>query len=74
MGVTDDFMFAVESDSAIELIHKAEPNQDIKQQGAYLRPDGLWVYKKIPARAIWQQVMRSTYDHAEPFVSRIVDS
>jgi len=74
VGVTDDFMFAVESDSAIELIHKAEPNQDIKQQGAYLRPDGLWVYKKIPARAIWQQVMRSTYDHAEPgilFLDRI---
>ncbi|HMU87767.1 MAG TPA: adenosylcobalamin-dependent ribonucleoside-diphosphate reductase [Agitococcus sp.] len=74
VGVTDDFMFAVESGSTIELLHKAEPNQEIKQQGAYVRDDGLWVYKKIPARTIWQQIMRSTYDHAEPgilFLDRI---
>lgn len=74
VGVTDDFMFAVESDTNIELIHKAEPNHELKQQGAFVRDDGLWVYKQTPARAIWQQIMRSTYDHAEPgilFLDRI---
>ncbi|MDF3011296.1 MAG: nrdA, partial [Burkholderiales bacterium] len=72
VGVTDEFMLAVEKDSFIELIHKAKPwpaNKD-----AYRREDGLWVYRKLRARELWEQVMRSTYDHAEPgilFLDRI---
>ena len=65
-------MLAVEKDSFIELIHKAKPwpaNKD-----AYQREDGLWVYRKLQARELWEQIMRSTYDHAEPgilFLDRI---
>jgi ribonucleoside-diphosphate reductase alpha chain len=66
VGVTDAFMQAVESDGEVELAHKAEPAADVKQAGAYQRGDGLWVYRKIRARDLWDQVMRSTYDHAEP--------
>lgn len=66
VSVTDDFMFAVESDSDIELVHIAEPDQNVPNQSVYQREDGVWVYKKLRARAIWQQIMRSTYDHAEP--------
>ncbi|CAB1369442.1 adenosylcobalamin-dependent ribonucleoside-diphosphate reductase [Denitratisoma oestradiolicum] len=66
VGVTDIFMQAVESDGYAELAHRAEPTPDLKAEGAYQREDGLWVYRKVRARDLWDQIMRSTYDHAEP--------
>ncbi|MDR0439746.1 MAG: adenosylcobalamin-dependent ribonucleoside-diphosphate reductase, partial [Candidatus Accumulibacter sp.] len=66
IAVTDDFMKAVDGDGEVELIHRAEPNADMKLGGAYQRGDGLWVYRKLRARDLWDQVMKSTYDHAEP--------
>jgi ribonucleoside-diphosphate reductase alpha chain len=74
VGVTDTFMKAVEADGQVELVHRAEPSQDFKANGAYLREDGMWVYRKLRARELWEQIMRSTYDHAEPgilFLDRI---
>src|SRR5262245_49660537 len=56
VGVTDEFMRAVERDAEIELQHKGV------------------VYRRLRARGLWEQIMRSTYDHAEPgilFLDRI---
>src|SRR5258708_36187754 len=52
VGVTDAFMEAVVADGFVELAHKAEPARDIVETGAYQRGDGLWVYRKVRARAL----------------------
>ncbi|MCA8882889.1 MAG: adenosylcobalamin-dependent ribonucleoside-diphosphate reductase, partial [Rhodobacteraceae bacterium] len=54
--VTDDFMEAVKSDAAWDLVFNGT------------------VYRTVQARALWDRVMRSTYDYAEPgviFIDRI---
>jgi ribonucleoside-diphosphate reductase alpha chain len=56
-------MRAVEGDLEVELVHKSKP---WTAEGVSQRADGLWVYRKLRARALWDQIMRSTYDHAEP--------
>jgi ribonucleoside-diphosphate reductase alpha chain len=69
VGVTDAFMQAVQNNTEVALVHRAEPGLAQKAAGAYLSQDnGLWIYRKLPARELWEQVMRSTYDHAEPGV------
>jgi ribonucleoside-diphosphate reductase alpha chain len=68
VGVTDAFMQAVKEGAEVELVHRAQPSPALIEQGAYQRDDGQWVYRKLPARTLWDQVMRSTYDHAEPGV------
>lgn len=68
VGVTDEFMRAVETDGTFELTHVAEPNDELKREGAYLRDDGQWVYRRVQARDIWDSIMRSTYAAAEPGV------
>jgi ribonucleoside-diphosphate reductase alpha chain len=67
-------MQAVVDDTTVELVHRAEPGPRQKADGAWQRADGLWVYRTLPARALWDPIMRSTYDHAEPgvlFLDRI---
>src|SRR5260221_13779327 len=66
VGVTDRFMRAVEIDGEVELAHKAEPSDDLKQAGAYQRGAGQWVYRKGRARALWDQGVHSTDDPREP--------
>ncbi|HUH41480.1 MAG TPA: adenosylcobalamin-dependent ribonucleoside-diphosphate reductase, partial [Castellaniella sp.] len=68
VSVTDEFMRAVEADTTFALTHTAQPGADLMAAGAYRRDDGRWVYKDIRARDLWDEIMRSTYDYAEPGV------
>ncbi|XYJ09980.1 adenosylcobalamin-dependent ribonucleoside-diphosphate reductase [Telluria sp. B2] len=74
VGVTDAFMRALEADAPFALVHRAEPGEDALAMGARLREDGLWLYHEVRARELWDKIMLSTYDHAEPgvlFVDRM---
>ncbi|MFA6119984.1 MAG: adenosylcobalamin-dependent ribonucleoside-diphosphate reductase [Sideroxydans sp.] len=68
VGVTDALMQAVEADNEFELVHSAKPSDAILAEGATLRADGKWVYRKVRATDLWKQIIESTYDHAEPGV------
>ena len=66
VGVPDAFMEALGADQPWELVHKARPGAPLINKGAYQRADGLWVYQAIAARELWDTVMKSAYDFAEP--------
>ena len=66
VGVSDAFMQAVAANTAWELVHKARPGKKLIDNGAHQRSDSLWVYSIIPARELWDTIMQSTYDFAEP--------
>ena len=69
VGVTDLFLRAVDADAEFELVHVAEPSAALIEGGAHQRPsDGLWVYRRVRARELMDDIVRSTYDHADPGV------
>ncbi|MEQ1774875.1 MAG: adenosylcobalamin-dependent ribonucleoside-diphosphate reductase, partial [Burkholderiales bacterium] len=73
VAVTDAFMRAVEADAEWALTHTVAPGAQFVPN-ARQRADGAWIYRSVPARDLWHQVMQSTYDHAEPgviFIDRI---
>ena len=74
VGVSDAFIQAVQNNAPWDLVHKARPGAALLAQGARQRADGLWVYATVPARELWDTIMKSAYDFAEPgilFLGRI---
>ena len=66
VGVSDAFIQAVQEDQPWELVHQARPGATLLAQGAYQRADGQWVYQTVPAQELWDTIMQSAYDFAEP--------
>ncbi len=74
VGVPDAFVQAVLDDAPWELVHPARPGAALREEGARQRADGQWVYRTLPARELWDTIMRSAYDFAEPgilFLDRV---
>ncbi|HEX5806163.1 MAG TPA: adenosylcobalamin-dependent ribonucleoside-diphosphate reductase [Macromonas sp.] len=66
VGVPDTFMQAVVDNTDWQLVHRAKPGADTLANGAHQRADGLWVYQTVRARELWDTIMKSAYDFAEP--------
>jgi len=74
VAVPDAFMQALTHQQSWQLVHSARPGLERIEAGARQREDGLWVYQEIPAQEVWDAIMRSAYDFAEPgvlFLDRI---
>ncbi|HTH79949.1 MAG TPA: LAGLIDADG family homing endonuclease, partial [Ramlibacter sp.] len=66
VAVTDEFMRTVQAGGEWPLVHRAKPGAALIALGAHQRADGLWVYRTVSARELWETVMKSAYDFAEP--------
>lgn len=74
--VTDDFMAAVDEDRLWELKFPVPPAGTLAAlPGAAFPPAGhAYVYKTLPARQLWDKIIRATYVYAEPgviFIDRV---
>jgi ribonucleoside-diphosphate reductase alpha chain len=66
VAVTDEFMRALDGGRDWPLVHRAKPGAALIAKGATQRADGQWIYRSLPTRELWDTVMRSAYDFAEP--------
>jgi ribonucleoside-diphosphate reductase alpha chain len=66
VAVSDAFIRTLQAGGDWALVHKAKPGAGLVAQGAHLRSDGLWVYRSVAAQELWDTVMKSAYDFAEP--------
>lgn len=72
--VTDAFMQAVKHDQEWHLVFPCDENevnsQEIiyRQWGQSLEPVPCRIYRTIRARELWEKIIRSAYDYAEPGV------
>ena len=71
--VTDKFMEAVKYDKKIALVHKEprDKNHNLTEETPRGRE---YVYERISASEIWNEILQNTYNHAEPgiiFIDRV---
>ena len=70
---TDEFMSCVENDADWPLMHEVPPAEPVTWNNV-TQINGKHIYKVIRAKDLWETMMKSTYDYAEPgvlFIDRI---
>lgn len=67
---SDAFMRAVEANETWDLIHISKPPQGVPNEvfGQDTQGRTLYLHKTISARNLWELIMQSTYNYAEPGV------
>ena len=68
VAVSDRFMQTLAQGGDWALVHRAEPGADCKPTGASHDEHGNWIYRTLPAQALWDKLTQSAYDYAEPGV------
>lgn len=66
VSMSDLFMRAVIDDAIVELLHDAEPYDTAGNGTAYRRADGCWVYRRLPARQVFDAISARSYHHGDP--------
>jgi ribonucleoside-diphosphate reductase alpha chain len=66
VAASDDFMHAVADDGEWDLVHVAEPFEQTEGGGVFRRADGLWVYRRISARRLFDAITVRSYRHGDP--------
>jgi ribonucleoside-diphosphate reductase alpha chain len=73
VAVTDEFMRLKAEGGELELVHAAEPDP-AEHPDAVRRADGKWVYRRVPAMDLWDRILQTTYETADPgvvFIDRV---
>ena len=68
VAISDLFMNTLAHGGDWQLVHIAEPGEACQIAGAVKREDGNWIYRTMPAQALWDILTQSAYDFAEPGV------
>ena len=66
VAVTDELMRAVANDTSFDLIHQAAPGGGLP--AAPQRSDGLWIWRTMRARTLWESIARAAHAVGEPGV------
>ena len=67
VGITDDFMRALENDEDWEFYHEKGSFYE-KLPKKVINGKEVFIWGKTPAREIWEKILRSNYEFAEPGV------
>ncbi|NMK46466.1 adenosylcobalamin-dependent ribonucleoside-diphosphate reductase [Achromobacter sp. Bel] len=66
VAITDAFLVAVQQDDAWPLVHPALPDERSISMGALKLSNGLWQYRREPARSLWATMAEEATHSSEP--------
>ncbi|MFP4246164.1 MAG: adenosylcobalamin-dependent ribonucleoside-diphosphate reductase [Halochromatium sp.] len=66
VAADDGFLRAVENNDWLDLVHAAEPGAEARSAATQRREDGLWVYRRIAARQLFDAITERSWRHGDP--------